>query len=623
MPNPCVLPVSAPVMTLEPASAINFLPGGEVHNMTVTVTQDGAPLVGKVVNLTTTFGALSSSSVTTDADGRASFTLTSNVTGSATVTAKFSYVLPAGTRMVKLPGPDQQVIVLGTPQSGNVIATATKTWETGTKLIVHKFSDNNTNGVQDGGEESLQGWTMRLYRLEGSSWQLVATKTTDAAGNAIFSNLSPGVYRAEETLQSGWLNTTPNPSAQVTLPAGGQATINFGNVALAVIKAWKFYDLNMNGEHDVGEPLLDGWTMNIWPAINGIGSGLTAGGAFSFIDLPPGAYRVWETSQSGWLPTTPVERNITVGANDFAEVWFGNVQLDMGDLPETSTPGTPYPVDYPTLMANDGPRHVIHSIQLGPAITAETDGKPCPICGLDLDDGVTPVALANWAMGPGGGTVDVQVTAIGASSVTTGYVNAWIDWNQNGTFEADEQILMDAPVPVGTTQSLVFDIPIGPPHSSNAYYARFRLYDAPQGVCLRSTGPATSCATPSGLAFNGEVEDYRWDFGPLGVTLAEFSAVQQGETVLVSWETTSELGNLGFNLYRGSSPDGWDRQLNDVLIPSQAPGSPGGFAYTWTDQADLTPGATYYYWLEDVNLAGATALHGPISVDYVGPPPRR
>ncbi|QLQ06902.1 MAG: hypothetical protein HZY76_13210 [Anaerolineae bacterium] len=110
---------------------------------------------------------------------------------------------------------------------------------------------------------------------------------------------------------------------------------------------------------------------------------------------------------------------------------------------------------------------------------------------------------------------------------------------------------------------------------------------------------------------------------PLAVTLAEFSAVQQGDAVLVTWETASELGNLGFNLYRGTSPDGWDRQLNPALIPSQAPGSPSGFTYTWTDQADLAPGATYYYWLEAVDVNGTPSVHGPVSVDYVGPPPRR
>lgn len=606
VPNPCVLPAAPPVMTLAPASAVNFLPGGEVHAMTVTVTQDGAPVAGRVVNLSTTFGALSSSSVTTGADGTASFTLTSNTTGSATVTASFSYMLPAGTRMVKLPGqPDQQVIVLGTPQTGNVIASASKVWEEGTRIIVHKFSDNNTNGIQDGGEESLQGWSMTLYRWTGSAWQTVATKSTDAAGNANFGNLSPGTYRAVETLQSGWFNTTPNPSAEVTLPAGGQATINFGNVALAVIKAWKFYDLNMDGVRQPNEPVLDGWQMNIHPAINGIGSGLTAGGSVSFIDLPPGTYRVWETQQAGWIATTPVEFNVTVAANDFAEVWFGNVKLDMGDLPVTGTAGTPYPVDYATLMAHNGPRHVINTIQLGPAITAETDGQPCPVCGRDLDDGVVAANMP-WNVGPGGGAVDVQVTAIGSAGVTTGYVNAWIDWNQDGDLnDAGEQILVDAPVPVGTTSRLAFDIPNVPPQLIDVYYARFRLYDAPQ-----------QGATPTGLALNGEVEDYRWDFRPLAVTLAAFDAQPYGNGILVSWETVSEANNAGFNLYRAEDEAGPRTLL--AYLPSPLPGSTQGASYSYEDP-DLSAGQTYWYWLEDVSLSGATTLHGPVMATAQAP----
>ncbi len=106
---------------------------------------------------------------------------------------------------------------------------------------------------------------------------------------------------------------------------------------------------------------------------------------------------------------------------------------------------------------------------------------------------------------------------------------------------------------------------------------------------------------------------------PLAVTLAGFSAQQQGDAVLAMWETTSELGNSGFNLHRGLTPDGPDRQVNATLIPSQSPGSPNGFTYTWLDDADLTPGATYYYWLEDVDLSGATTLHGPVSVDFTVP----
>ncbi len=106
---------------------------------------------------------------------------------------------------------------------------------------------------------------------------------------------------------------------------------------------------------------------------------------------------------------------------------------------------------------------------------------------------------------------------------------------------------------------------------------------------------------------------------PTAITLAEFSAQQVGDHVRVSWETVSEIDNRGFNLYRGTSPAGWDRQLNSALIPSQGQGSPSGFTYTWDDHADLVVGTTYYYWLEDLDLSGALTMHGPVSVDFSVP----
>ncbi len=106
---------------------------------------------------------------------------------------------------------------------------------------------------------------------------------------------------------------------------------------------------------------------------------------------------------------------------------------------------------------------------------------------------------------------------------------------------------------------------------------------------------------------------------PNAVTLVAFYAEQVDDYVQVTWETASELHNLGFNLYRGTSPAGPDIQLNTALIPSQSPGSPTGFVYTWQDRVDLVPGATYHYWLEDLSLSGATTMHGPVNVAYGGP----
>ena len=61
-------------------------------------------------------------------------------------------------------------------------------------------------------------------------------------------------------------------------------------------------------------------------------------------------------------------------------------------------------------------------------------------------------------------------------------------------------------------------------------------------------------------------------FGPLAVNLASFTAVKAGDHNTLAWETTSELHNLGFNVWRGTSAIAPTVKLNQYVIPSQAPG---------------------------------------------------
>lgn len=105
---------------------------------------------------------------------------------------------------------------------------------------------------------------------------------------------------------------------------------------------------------------------------------------------------------------------------------------------------------------------------------------------------------------------------------------------------------------------------------------------------------------------------------PLAVTLASFEATGQTDRVVLTWETVSELQNAGFNLYRSANDYEVGERINAELIPSQAPGSAQGFAYQFND-LDVTPGQTYWYTLEDVALAGGTALHGPVSATVLTP----
>ena len=499
VPNPCTLPASAPILNLSPSSATNMLPGGETHTLTVNVTRDGAPLAGQVVNLQTDFGTLSAPSVTTGADGSASFTVTSNDTGTATITAKLSYVLPAGTRFTALPGAaDQQVLVLGTPQTGDVIATATKTWQTGS-IVVHKFHDENLNQVQDGTEASLSGWSMKLQRLTGTNpdvWADVNTQNTNASGNATFTPLAAGTYRAVETMQSGWQASTPNPSAQIVLATNGVGQIDFGNFRVPAIKIWKFNDLNRDGVKDANEPTLDGWQMNIQPAINGVGACTTAGGFCAFENLSLGVYEITEALQSGWMPTTDPSPSVNVTGNTLYEVWIGNAQadpMDLGDLPDTGS-GTSTG-NYNTNLMDNGPRHITQAgVFLGNSVDTESNGQPnATATGDDAadvpddEDGVvfkTPLVP--------GRSAKIEVTANVA-----GCLNAWVDWNGNGQLGdvANERIANNLEVSAGTNTLTIATVPSG---VTGVVYSRFRF--------TQTCGQGGQ--NPTGLASSGEVEDY-------------------------------------------------------------------------------------------------------------------
>jgi glycosidase len=98
---------------------------------------------------------------------------------------------------------------------------------------------------------------------------------------------------------------------------------------------------------------------------------------------------------------------------------------------------------------------------------------------------------------------------------------------------------------------------------------------------------------------------------PTAIDLVSFTASPRQAAIVLRWETATEIDNLGFNLYRAEALEGERTRLNASFIPSQAPGSPAGAVYTWRDR-NAQPGVTYYYWLEDVDLHGATSLHGPV-----------
>ncbi len=83
-------------------------------------------------------------------------------------------------------------------------------------------------------------------------------------------------------------------------------------------------------------------------------------------------------------------------------------------------------------------------------------------------------------------------------------------------------------------------------------------------------------------------------------------------TVVIEWTTESEVDLAGFNIYRSESRDGPYVKINSELIPA-SPDPIAGGSYSYADST-AEAGVAYYYKLEDVELDGKTATHGPIRV---------
>lgn len=163
-------------------------------------------------------------------------------------------------------------------------------------------------------------------------------------------------------------------------------------------------------------------------------------------------------------------------------MYFIEETLDFGDAPDGP---------YQTLLINDGARHAQPSaLFLGNSVDAEIDGQPTANAdgddndGNDDEDGVTFVT----PLVPG------QPTQIDITASMPGMLDAWIDFDGNGTWaDPQDQIALSIPVNPGLNTLPGVFVPLGP--TAGTAYARFRI----------STNGGLM---DFGWAPDGEVEDY-------------------------------------------------------------------------------------------------------------------
>lgn len=243
---------------------------GETVNYTVSATRDGQPVAGKDVTLSTDFGALSTTSVTTDEFGEATFSVEASGAGTATVEANASYTMPAGVIFHAL-DLQRQKLLLADSQEGLTKANATTIWQVAQgSITVNIFHDRDTNGEDagaDNGEEDLAGWTVKLLDSDGN---VVQTAETDENGLAFFNHVSNGEYAVTYDLKDTWFDT--NGDTPVAEAGTSDAIVvdndshyeDMGVIQTPFVDVCVFFDNNNDGAISDGEALLNGWNVELF-----------------------------------------------------------------------------------------------------------------------------------------------------------------------------------------------------------------------------------------------------------------------------------------------------------------------------------------------------------------------
>ncbi|RYY41805.1 MAG: hypothetical protein EOO08_01360 [Chitinophagaceae bacterium] len=207
-------------------------------------------------------------------------------------------------------------------------------------------------------------------------------------------------------------------------------------------------------------------------------------------------------------------------------------KADFGDAPATYDPN----VDAPAV------HELVTTLRLGGAVTDEWTKNTSLLANGDADDGMpTPTILINNSNYL---TNVVVFNNTGANATLA----AWVDFNNNGTFEASEGITQTVPSS-NSAQTIQLFWP-NPSTTLAAYsYTFVRLR-------VTSTSNGMTAANPTGYYNNGEVEDYRVQVNAflLPSELLAFNARKDGARARIEWSIADEQPGTGYILQR--SPDG-------------------------------------------------------------------
>ncbi|MFN2304786.1 MAG: SdrD B-like domain-containing protein, partial [Anaerolineales bacterium] len=408
---------------------------------------------------------------------------------------------------------------------------------------------------------------------------------TDENGNYYFGNLEPSLtYEVTvdtSTLPAGVTNiydpdSTLDSTTVVNLEAenGIYLDADFGYAVSEnpnTISGTIWEDTDADGTLEGGESgRFAGVTVVLYDSNGNIIATTTtdSNGDYSFTGLPDGTYTVDVTDDNNILNGYWHSDGPNDGADNNSQDDTYTISVSGGETNTTADFG-----------------YYIEPAALGNFIWDDQNNNGIQDSGEPGFEGIEVTLTITY---PNGESVEVTTTT--DANGLYSFENLLLDEDYNGSGSGEPTYKLSVEVP---------DLyNLSEPNASGSTDANDSDGVLEEGLSVVTIGVSPNL---SGLVQGSANWDYDFGFtnNPTSVELLWFKVDCVGNEVYITWESLSEVNNLGFNLYRSEGLEG--TKVLVTFIPSASPGLDQGATYQHVD-GDVSFGVTYVYWLEDLDL---------------------